>query len=234
MSTRIHAAALHTPPIDFWDIKTDWHSCSHVVSFIITDWKYSQRRAFRCSGPLSHLRLCLQTTKNSGTFYWSNVRKRTTSVAVVLLLVFYSFFSLIICSNQWRKSHTGDTNVCPEAPADPRHADPLALPRPHARPVQGAAPFPKPLQMPAAAAVHSGEDLAFRESSAVFPSVAEATVAAALLFFHRSPQFASAYCTMTGYYCNADFLSNPPPTILASLLFSFLTLVLCFYFHFCS
>lgn len=56
------------------------------------------------------------------------------------------FFCLIFCSNQWRKSHTGDTNVCPEASADPRHADPLALPRPHARPAQGAAAFFRPLQ----------------------------------------------------------------------------------------
>lgn len=50
--------------------------------------------------------------------------------------------SLISFSNQWRESHTGDTDVCPEASADPRHADPLALSRPHAWPAQGTAAFP--------------------------------------------------------------------------------------------
>lgn len=35
-------------------------------------------------------------------------------------------------SNQWRESHAGDTDVCPEATADAGHVDPLALPRPHA------------------------------------------------------------------------------------------------------
>lgn len=57
-------------------------------------------------------------------------------VASVLELCF-----MIFSSNQWRKSHTGDTDVCPEASADPRHVDPLALPRPHARPAQGSATF---------------------------------------------------------------------------------------------
>lgn len=110
-----------------------------------TDWKYSQRRAFLCSDPLSPLRLCLQTTKNSGTFYWSNVRKGMNAHSGInvrgLFLLFQSCFFLIFCSNQWRKSHTGDTDVCPETSADPRHVDPLTLPRPHARPAQGSATF---------------------------------------------------------------------------------------------
>lgn len=102
-------------------------------------------------------------------------------------------FFLIFCSNQWRKSHTGDTDICPEASADPWHADPLALPRPHAWPAQGLAAF--------SCFLWKFHCLLLTDRSHSHCCTA---------FFHCSPQFASAYCTMTWYYCNADFLSHPP------------------------
>lgn len=100
-------------------------------------------------------------------------------VASVLELSF-----MIFSSNQWRKSHTGDTDVCPEASADPRHVDPLALPRPHARPAQGSATF---FQTPAGGCWRPHVRQLVSCECQFLLSRAEATVAAALLFSTAAP-----------------------------------------------
>ena len=83
--------------------------------------------------------------------------------------------------------------------------------------------FVRPLQTPAA--VRSWEN-SLPVKPPLSPHTGKSHGCCCTAFFHRSPQFASAYCTMTGYYCNADFLRNPPPRITFVLfLFFFLTLV---------
>lgn len=116
--------------------------------------------------------------------------------------------SLISFSNQWRESHTGDTDVCPEASADPRHADPLALSRPHAWPAQGTAAFPSTtlLQRPVVVlflpSIHSSPP----DSSLSLQSLAATGVAADL-----SPAV---------FHCSLRILHHTPLDSAAMLTFS--------------
>lgn len=84
--------------------------------------------------------------------------------------------------------------------------------------------FFEPLQMPAAFPCERACFLWMPVPLSPFLSRGRSHSRCCTALFHRSPQFASAYCTMTGYYCNADFLRKAPP-LFTSLLFFFLTLV---------
>lgn len=109
----------------------------------------------------------------------------------------------IFFSNQWRESHIGDTNVCPETSADPWHVDPLALPRPDAWPSQGRAPFwtISHAQTAGRASVMALQGI-FSSILLLPQTPAAASVTTAELcsaISNCSPQSASAYCTtLTG------------------------------------
>lgn len=134
--------------------------------------------------------------------------------------------SLISFSNQWRESHTGDTDVCPEASADPRHADPLALSRPHAWPAQGTAAFPSTtlLQRPVVVLFFAINPL-FSSWLLLVTSVTCSDWSRCwfvLCCIPLQPPHTAPHST--GFCCNADFLSralSPHITlVLISVVFS--------------
>lgn len=136
--------------------------------------------------------------------------------------------SLISFSNQWRESHTGDTDVCPEASADPRHADPLALSRPHAWPAQGTAAFLSTTLLQRPVVVLFWPSMLFSSWLLLVTSVTSVACSDwsrcwfVLCCIPLQPPHTAPHST--GFCCNADFLSralSPHITlVLISVVFS--------------